>query len=39
MNTRHKVAALVGADKWFQQLSSISSSLASKAHNEITLLA
>ena len=38
MNTRHKVAALVGADKWMQQLGSISSSLASKAHNALTLM-
>jgi hypothetical protein len=38
MNTRHKVAALVSADKWMQQLGSISSSLASKAHNALTLL-
>jgi hypothetical protein len=38
MNTRHKVAALVGADKWMQQLGSISGSLASKAHNALTLL-
>ena len=38
MNTRHKVAALVGADKRFQQLGNISNSIASKAHNALTLL-
>jgi hypothetical protein len=38
MNTRHKVAASVSAGRWFQQLGSISSSLASKAHNALTLL-
>jgi hypothetical protein len=38
MNTRHKVAALVGADKRFQQLGNISNNIASKAHNALTLL-
>jgi len=38
MNTRLKASALVFADKWFQQFGSISSNLASKAHNALTLL-
>ncbi len=38
MNSRRKLAALVGAEKRFKQLSNISSSLASKAHNALTVL-
>ncbi len=38
MNSRHKLAALVGVEKRFQQLGSISSTLAAKAHNALTIL-
>lgn len=38
MNSRHKLAALVGVEKRFQQLGSISSTLAVKAQNALSLL-
>ena len=38
MNSRHKLAALVGVEKRFQQLGSISSTLAVKAQNALSVL-